>query len=506
MECSHLEASVDVSPAFVRKLTSENKTSWTCSVCRTNRSPWICLKCGVVNCGRYINAHAKTHSEGSDGHFVCMDASLMVFCYKCDEFVINDTKTGDVQLVRDTLEEAAAQCSKGKKKRKMSIDPEDPPKKNKNDENGYLNGRMPSRYTPGLRNLGNTCFMNAVLQSLSNLKHFSCYFKEIPAIELSEKQDEMVAKKYYTRSYKPEDVSLVEELRKILCALWQGSSATISPDELFAVVWKVVPRFRGYQQHDAHEFMHYLLDRVHTELLQSNKFSNGKDTIVTSIFGGNLQSEVTCLQCKHLSRKQEVYLDMSLDIPYRYHTHSHGHSHKSKHSKPCYLTDCLQRFVDVEELGDTERYMCPKCNKRQPSTKKFWLTSLSNVLCLHLKRFRYSQFGRSKVDTYVKFPLQDLNMNPYALRQSQRQKENRPSAKSNIYDLAAVVVHHGGGLTSGHYTAYAWHEGSWYHFNDSCVSLVSEEAVARCKAYILFYTRRHPETAVVEKIKGKLTS
>ena len=29
--------------------------------------------------------------------------------YKCDEFVINDTKTGDVQLVRDTLEEAAAQ-------------------------------------------------------------------------------------------------------------------------------------------------------------------------------------------------------------------------------------------------------------------------------------------------------------------------------------------------------------------------------------------------------------
>ena len=56
---------------------------------------------------------------------------------------------------------------------------------------------------------------------------------------------------------------------------------------------------RGYQQHDAHEFMHYLLDRVHNELLQSSKFSNGKDTIVTSIFGGNLQSEVCIrlLQC-----------------------------------------------------------------------------------------------------------------------------------------------------------------------------------------------------------------
>lgn len=497
MECSHLAASVDVSPAFIKRLTTENKSTWTCSACRTNRSPWICLKCGIINCGRYINAHAKVHSEGSEGHYVCMDSSLMAFCYKCDEFVINDTKTGDIQLIRDTLE-SADECSKGKKKRKISIDDVDTTKKAKSDENSFINGKMLSKHTPGLRNLGNTCFMNAVLQSLSNLKHFSCYFKEIPAIELTEKNDEVAAKKYYTRSYKSDDLSLVEELRKILCALWQGSTAAISPDELFAVVWKVVPRFRGYQQHDAHEFMHYLLDRVHTELLQSNKFSNGKDTIVTSIFGGHLQSDVTCLNCKQLSKKQELYLDLSLDIPVRHH------GHKSKISRPCYLTDGLQRFVDVEELGDTEWYMCPGCSKKQPSTKKYWLTSLSNVLCLHLKRFRYSQFGRSKVDTYVKFPLQDLNMNQFLLKQSQRQKENRPNSKRNIYDLAAVVVHHGSGLTSGHYTTYAWHEGLWYHFNDSSVSVVSEEAVARCKAYILFYTRRHPDTTVIERIKGKL--
>eukprot|EP00794_Sanderia_malayensis_P010031 gene10031-11056_t len=259
---------------------------------------------------RYINAHAKVHSENNEGHYVCMDASLMVFCYKCDEFVINDTKTGDIQLVRDTLE-AASEVTKGKKRRKISVDSDNDVKKSKSDEN-FLNSGIIMKHTPGLRNLGNTCFMNAVLQSLSNLKHFSCYFKEIPAIELNSKSsstnDEVKVKKYYTRSYKSDDSSLVEELRKILCALWQGSSVAISPDELFAVVWKVVPRFRGYQQHDAHEFMHYLLDRVHTELLQSSKFSNGKDTIVTSIFGGNLMSDVVCLQCKHLSKKEELYL------------------------------------------------------------------------------------------------------------------------------------------------------------------------------------------------------
>ena len=37
---------------------------WRCEICETDQSPWICIFCGVIGCGRYVNAHAKTHFEG----------------------------------------------------------------------------------------------------------------------------------------------------------------------------------------------------------------------------------------------------------------------------------------------------------------------------------------------------------------------------------------------------------------------------------------------------------
>uniref|UniRef100_A0A673YU20 Ubiquitin carboxyl-terminal hydrolase n=1 Tax=Salmo trutta TaxID=8032 RepID=A0A673YU20_SALTR len=482
---------------------------------KSNKSPWVCLTCLNVHCGRYVNAHAKQHYEdsqvtGSGGqkrceeseknaqHLVCMDcSSYSLFCYRCDDFVVNDTKLGHVQKVREHLRilENSPLAVDRRTKRKL-LESNSPTSKLLKD-----NGGASALSAMGLRNLGNTCFMNAILQSLSNIQQFSCYFMELPAVALRSGKT-AGRRMYHTRSQGDTSVSLVEELRKTLCYLWQGGPTAFSPDSLFYVVWKIMPSFRGYQQQDAHEFMRYLLDHLHRELqggLNGAKHPdegkppstggkcciNGTSTVVTSIFGGVLQNEVNCLICGTESRKFDPFLDLSLDIPSQFR---HKRTKDQEPGPTCTLRDCLCSFTDLEELDQTELYMCHRCKKRQKSTKKFWVQKLPKVLCLHLKRFHWTSYLRNKVTTYVEFPLRGLDMRGYLLQPEEALPDRW------LYDLVAVVVHHGSGVGSGHYTAYGKRDGRWYHFNDSTVTLAEEETVVKAKAYILFYTERPDKT------------
>merc|ERR1712223_559136 len=363
----------------------------------------------------------------------------------------------------------------------------------------------------GLKNLGNTCFMNSVLQSLSNIEEFSKVIKTLPSL------DERQAKKNKERRKSGgqngalglDGIILTDELKKVIVALNHGEEkSAISPDSLFQAIWKVVPRFRGYQQQDAHEFLRYMLDRLHTERLcllpgdvnflqkqqnlspysRRSTAKSSSHSLVTSIFGGTLQSEVTCLSCKTSSKKHDPFLDLSIDIPSNFSQFGNKCKDGDDKRPICTLYDCLQKFVDIEELAESERFFCNNCKSKQRSTKKFWVRRLPNVLCLHIKRFRWSPYSRTKIDTHVGFPLSGLDMSQYLL--SNLHETRCSNSGSSLYDLAAVIVHHGSGAGSGHYTAFGTKNSNWYHFNDSTVSVADPETVKHCKAYILFYIQR----------------
>lgn len=149
------------------------------------------------------------------------------------------------------------------------------------------------------------------------------------------------------------------------------------------------------------------------------------------------------------------------------------------------LRDCIELFTTMETLGEHDPWYCPNCKKHQQATKKFDLWSLPKILVVHLKRFSYSRYWRDKLDTVVEFPVRGLNMSEFVCDLS---------ARPYVYDLIAVSNHYGA-MGVGHYTAHAKNKlnGKWYYFDDSNVSLASEDQIVTKAAYVLFYQRRDDE-------------
>eukprot|EP00928_Gymnodinium_smaydae_P009295 TRINITY_DN13455_c0_g1_i1.p1 TRINITY_DN13455_c0_g1~~TRINITY_DN13455_c0_g1_i1.p1 ORF type:complete len:981 (-),score=219.43 TRINITY_DN13455_c0_g1_i1:51-2882(-) len=148
------------------------------------------------------------------------------------------------------------------------------------------------------------------------------------------------------------------------------------------------------------------------------------------------------------------------------------------------LEKCLKMFTETDKLSAMDAWYCNKCKDHREAFKKMEFWSLPPVLVLQLKRFTYTQYSRERLDTAVVFPLEGLDMAPYAINED---------GSPRVYDLIAVSIHMGG-LGSGHYVAYARssEDGDWYYFDDSQVTKVDASRVAgeTVGSYVLFYLRR----------------
>jgi ubiquitin carboxyl-terminal hydrolase 4/11/15 len=174
----------------------------------------------------------------------------------------------------------------------------------------------------------------------------------------------------------------------------------------------------------------------------------------------------------------------------------------SKQNKGINLTDCLDEFVKEEQLGEDDLWYCPQCKKHQQASKKFDLWNAPDVLVVHLKRFSNSRALRDKIDTFVDFPTEGLDLSDMVMErkiarrlaadgQDLQELGLGDSDQSLVYDLFAVDEHIGG-LGGGHYRAYALNHANhkWYHFDDSHVTEASAGDSVNANAYLLFYRRR----------------
>jgi hypothetical protein len=139
------------------------------------------------------------------------------------------------------------------------------------------------------------------------------------------------------------DGALSGELARVFREWWLESNDHVTPSGLLAALCRVEPRFKGFQQQDAHEAYQALLEAVRIE--QTKARPNGGDrgaggatlngaapghadgaaprgstswasaSLVHSVFEGQTESRVACRRCVHVSRTLERFVDLSVEIP-----------------------------------------------------------------------------------------------------------------------------------------------------------------------------------------------
>ncbi|XP_025096651.1 ubiquitin carboxyl-terminal hydrolase 22-like isoform X2 [Pomacea canaliculata] len=475
-----------------------------------------CLSCVYFGC--YSDMHIQNHAK-TKKHSLSVDLKCgTVFCVICNDFVYDE----ELERIAKKQNQAAA-LSLGIKRQFAPWEPDQDeieilrrnPKRRRVSENSHIGLR-------GLINLGNTCFMNCILQSLTHTPILRDYF-------LSDQH----------RCHMTEDPQqcLVCEMGRLFQEFYSGVRTPYIPYKLLHLVWTNARHLAGYEQQDAHEFLIAALDVLHRHCQGTNGVSYGNphhcNCIIDQIFTGGLQSDVTCKQCNNVSTTIDPIWDISLDLgpgpgpspscaaaaaaaaaaansatstaatatatagveaggvsvgntasavsdstTTANLSPASGFTNSPSNYEPTSLTECLKRFTRPEHLGNSAKIKCSNCHSYQESTKQLTLKKSPIVACFHLKRFEHSTGYHKKISTYVSFP-EELDMTPFM--SSSRNNSNgytnqivRESAIGlscdNKYSLFAVV-NHSGTIESGHYTCFIRsHKNQWFKCEDHIIT------------------------------------
>ncbi|KAK8919287.1 Ubiquitin carboxyl-terminal hydrolase 23 [Platanthera zijinensis] len=303
----------------------------------------------------------------------------------------------------------------------------------------------------GLENLGNTCYLNSVLQCLTYTEPFAAYLHSGK----------------HKSTCRNAGFCAMCALQKHVMVARQSTGKILRPFHLVKNLKCISRNFQNSRQEDAHEYMVNLLESMHKCCLpygvQSESPSAYEKSQVHRIFGGKLRSQVKCDQCSYCSNKFDPFLDLSLEI-----------------MRADSLRKALAHFTAMELLDGGERqYQCQRCKEKVRAFKQLTIHKAPYVLTIHLKRFGSTIHGE-KLSKKVEYgPTLDLN--PFI---SDRHEGGYK------YTLYGVLVHAGWSTQSGHYFCYVrTSSGMWYSLDDNQVTQVSEKTVLSREAYMLFYVR-----------------
>jgi ubiquitin carboxyl-terminal hydrolase 8 len=333
----------------------------------------------------------------------------------------------------------------------------------------------------GLVNLGNTCFVNTVIQSLRYCPHFTDYF-------LTNK---------YTEHLKTErnTASMVEEIGDVFKGMWNSSvraHASMSPRGFMASATRLSRQsptfedlFRGGQS-DASESVLFILDAIHEALSRKVKmeivgtpktqhdvyhidslkawaeyYAKGYSSVIENFFGQQMTATVCC-SCKNKSVRFEPLEMMKVPIDT-----SEGNQT---------LDACIDKAFDKEILDD---YQCDNCKTRGKAELEHTISMLPPTLIISLKRF---DNNNNKISKKIEINLEKTDLAKWLAFSG---VDKNISSQYSIF----AVIEQQGGTRGGHYVSYAKHNDTWICYDDTNISEVPETSVINNNTYILFMTR-----------------
>ena len=368
------------------------------------------------------------------------------------------------------------------------------PQKSINQQNNnYINDTNPCLV--GLTNIGATCYMNAVLQCFSNIKHLTNYlFKAEIMKKIEENKDSKIFSFEYLQLIKHLWLLEDKDIEQY------GNNKSYSPTQFKNVLGQLNTLFLKNEANDSKDLIIFMQEQLHNELNfilenrninnnninnnninqfnekevftnYSNFFQKNYKSIISDLFYGTQKAVTKCMSCGIMTFNYQIISNMFFPLEAVRQFRQYPNLGNTVYVN---FDDCFQYFESNNYLTGQNKISCNYCRNLSDAYYYNKISIAPNILIIILNRGKGLEFNvnldiieRINISNYVEFKNSPVN-----------------------YELISIIIHYGNSGQDGHFIAICKNknDNQWYKYNDSIVTKTNFSEIKKTGIpYVLFY-------------------